>query len=53
MPSNIVGGDESNIRYFGLYVVGVFLGSLIRIVAYAFPSRIVHKLEELLVGDLK
>jgi hypothetical protein len=53
MTSNLVGGGESNIRYFALYVFGVILGSLIRIIAFVFPSRIVRKLEDLLVGDLK
>ena len=53
MTSNLVGGGESNIRYFGLYVLGVILGSLIRIVAFVFPGHIVRKLEDKLVGDLK
>jgi hypothetical protein len=53
MTSSLVGGNESNIRYFGLYVVGVILGSLIRITAFVFPGRIVDKLEDLLVGDLR
>jgi hypothetical protein len=53
MTSTLVGGDESNVRYLGLYIGGVLFGSLIRIVAFVFPGHIVHKLEELLVGDLK
>jgi hypothetical protein len=53
MTSDRIGGDESNIRYLGLYVVGVIFGSLIRIIAFIFPSQIVDKIEKLLVGDLK
>lgn len=53
MTANRVGGDESNYRYFALYLVAVFVGSLIRVVAFLFPARVVRKLEHTLVGDRK
>jgi hypothetical protein len=53
MTASRVGGNESDIWYFALFVFGVALGSLIRVVAYVFPNRTVHKLEDILIGDLK
>lgn len=51
MTPSLVGGDESTLRYFSLYMIGVILGSLIRLVAYVFPSHIVRTLEKTLLGD--
>jgi len=53
MTANRVGGTQSNYRYFALYLLAVFLGSMIRVVAFVFPAGIVHKLEATLVGDRK
>lgn len=53
MTANRVGGTESDPRYAAIFVVGVLLGSMIRLVAYLFPERIVATLEDLLLGDLK
>lgn len=53
MTANRVGDEVSNYRYFALYLFAVFVGSLIRVVAFLFPTRVVHKLEETLVGDRK
>lgn len=52
MTASRIGGGESHTRYFVLFVFGVGLGSLIRVVAYVFPNRVVHKLEDVLIGDL-
>jgi len=52
MTAHRIGGDESNSRYLGLFLFGVLLGSVIRIVAFVFPNRIVRRLENTLLGDL-
>jgi len=51
MVANRVGGNESDVRYLAVFLVGVVLGSAIRIVAFLFPDRIVRKLEVVLLGD--
>ena len=53
MAGNRVGSAESNARYFSVFLLGVLLGSSIRIVAFLFPNRVVRKLEDTLLGDLK
>lgn len=53
MAGNRVGGAESNARYFGVFLLGVLLGSSIRVVAFLFPNRVVRRLEDTLLGDLK
>jgi hypothetical protein len=49
MTANRIGGDDSDLRYLLLYVVGVILGSGIRFLAFLFPSRVVRRIETLLL----
>jgi hypothetical protein len=51
MMTSKIGGDKSEAPYFRLYVVGLILGTLIRIVAYLAPIGVVHRLEKTLLPD--
>lgn len=51
MVASRVGGNTSNVQYFAVFLIGVFLGSTIRIAAFLFPDRIVRKLEEVLLDE--
>ncbi|MFQ3474878.1 hypothetical protein HKK80_01280 [Halonotius sp. F2-221B] len=51
MTTSKIGGSGSESPYFRLYVVGLILGTLIRIVAFFAPIGIVRRLEETLLPD--
>jgi hypothetical protein len=49
MTANRIGGDDSDVRYLLLYLLGVVLGSGIRLVAFLFPTSVVRTLEDALL----
>jgi len=51
MTTNKIGGSGSENPYFRLYVIGLILGTLIRIVAFFAPIGVVRRLEEMLLPD--
>jgi hypothetical protein len=51
MSPNKIGGNRSKKPYFRLYVLGLAIGTLIRIVASVVPVRLFRRLEELLLPD--
>ena len=53
MTTSKIGGSGSEAPYFRLYVVGLILGTLIRIVAFLAPIGVVRRLEETLLPDGK
>jgi len=50
MTTDRIGGDESSVGYFLIFLLGVALGNTIRVVAFLVPDRIVRKLEAVLLG---
>lgn len=48
-----IGGDDSSPRHFGIFLLGVALGSLVRVGAFLFPTQVVRYLEEALLPDAK
>jgi hypothetical protein len=51
MTTSKIGGSGSEAPYFPLYVVGLILGTLIRIVAFLVPIGVVRQLEDTLLPD--
>ena len=51
MATSKIGGSGSEKPYFHLYVLGLVLGTLIRIIAFIAPIGVVRRLEELLLPD--
>lgn len=51
MRSSKIGGSGSENPYLYIYIIGLFLGTLIRIIAFIIPIGVVHRLEELLLPD--
>ncbi|MDY7081702.1 MAG: hypothetical protein SXQ77_04675 [Halobacteria archaeon] len=47
-----IGGEKSAIRYLVIYVIGIMIGSIARMVMFVFPTTVVNYLERtLLPGD--
>lgn len=42
MSENRIGGDMSGVLYLLIFLVGVLIGSWIRVVAFIMPKRIVE-----------
>lgn len=51
MATRKIGGSGSETPYFHLYVLGLVLGTLIRIVVFITPIGVVRRLEEALLPD--
>lgn len=51
MTTSKIGGSGSESPYFRLYVIGLILGTLIRIAAFLAPIGVVRRLEETLLPD--
>jgi hypothetical protein len=51
MTSSKIGGSGSENLYLYIYVIGVFLGTLIRMIVFIIPIGIVHRLEGILLPD--
>lgn len=51
MTTSKIGGSKTKNKYFRLYLFGLVLGSLIRIVAFLAPVGAVRRLENSLLPD--
>lgn len=51
MTTSEIGGNKNENSYFGLYIFGLVLGSLIRITAFLAPVGAVRRLENELLPD--
>lgn len=51
MSMNKIGGSESEPSYSSLYIIGLIIGTAIRVVLFIIPIGIARRLEEILLPD--
>jgi hypothetical protein len=51
MAISNIGGNESESSFFYYYLIGLLLGTIIRIAVFLAPIRVVRRLEETLLPD--